>query len=100
MLTLDKLNQREAEIKGYLQQTIARAKQMEGALELLAILKQDCEAAEAERKAAEMPLTSWDGPDGVIARAQERAAANERLKAADCDAKGHPQLPAMDLAAE
>lgn len=53
MLTLEKLTQREAEIQGYLQQTIARAAQMRGALECIAMLKKDYEAAEAERRAAE-----------------------------------------------
>lgn len=49
MLTLNNLTQREAEIKEALRQQIARAEQMRGALECIALLKKDCEAAEAEQ---------------------------------------------------
>lgn len=53
MLTLDILNQREAEIRQALAGTLTRAEQMRGALECLAILKKDCADAEAQRRAAE-----------------------------------------------
>lgn len=53
MLTLDKLKQREQEIRAALATTMARVEQMKGALECLAILKKDCEAEETERRAAD-----------------------------------------------
>lgn len=78
MLTLEKLNQREAEIKGFLQQTIARVEQMRGALECIALLKKDWEAADAERRAADQ-----EAMEEAIAEAEAEQAQEMPYPAAD-----------------